>query len=153
MGGDEGEGTPNSLYFVHPHAQRRRLRRVPAPSPIEGGGDYLRISLPEGPSHRKRSDNLDRTFFRLGTKGHTTAAEPAFIRVKLDGRLSFYRIGRQLIAHADINACVTARTRILVVVDRFERHSVSPIKRLSRVDVINSKHEIRNSKQTQTTKT
>jgi hypothetical protein len=23
----------------HPHAQRRRLRRVPSPSPIEGGGE------------------------------------------------------------------------------------------------------------------
>ncbi len=37
VGGDEGEGGPKGLYSVHPHVQRRRLRRVPSPSPIKRG--------------------------------------------------------------------------------------------------------------------
>jgi hypothetical protein len=35
-GWDEGD----KGFMVHPHAQRRRLRRVPLPSPIEGGGAF-----------------------------------------------------------------------------------------------------------------
>ena len=37
-GEDSGEGDMSSI--VHPHAQRRRLRRVPSPSPIKGEGTW-----------------------------------------------------------------------------------------------------------------
>jgi hypothetical protein len=37
VGGDKGKGGHNldQISFVHPHVQRRRLRRVPRTSPIE----------------------------------------------------------------------------------------------------------------------
>jgi hypothetical protein len=58
--------------------------------------------------------------------GHAAATKPAFIRVKLDRRLPFFRVGCQFIAHADINTGVAARANILVEVDRFEGHPIPP---------------------------
>jgi hypothetical protein len=58
--------------------------------------------------------------------GHATATEPALIRVKLDRRPPFFRVGCQFIAHADVNTGVAARANILVEVDRFEGHPIPP---------------------------
>jgi hypothetical protein len=58
----------------------------------------------------------------LGAEGHTTATEPAFLWIPLNGRFALYRVRYQGITHTDIHTDVAPRTNLLIKVDVSKAH-------------------------------
>src|ERR1035437_10383897 len=87
--------------------------------------ERLALSHLECASHCKRCDDLNCAFF--GTQRHTAPAKAAFLSIDLNRRLPRFRIRGQQVAHTNVDADITPGAEIFVEVNRFPRHSISPL--------------------------
>ena len=76
----------------------------------------------KGTPHRKGGYNLDRSLLFLRAERHTGPAEPALLRIHLNGRLPLFSVWCKGITHADLHTGVAPGAGLFVKIDMLETH-------------------------------